>query len=111
MYAGDNRFEWQKKKNVPEDDILMYFQKYPEEGSVIFYILAYTVQSTYMYDLLGKFHFDLLTDLLSLLVTPRRKNVPVFQLLFAGTIPKLYSQQLLPHPPWQCACTYLPYHL
>lgn len=27
-----------KKKNVPEDDILMYFQKYPEEGSVIFYI-------------------------------------------------------------------------
>lgn len=36
--------------------------------------------------LLGKFHLDLLADFLALLVTPGREDVPVLQLLLAGSV-------------------------
>lgn len=54
---------------------------------------------------LGQLHLNLLPDLLPLLVTADGKDVPVLQLLLAGSVAELHGQQLLPDPagegPWR----------
>lgn len=51
---------------------------------------------------LGQLHFDLLPDLLPLLVAADREDVPVLQLLLAGSVPELHRQQFLPDPAGEC---------
>ena len=51
--------------------------------------------------LLGELHFDLLPDLLPLLICPLGEDVSVLQLLPAGPVPQLHRQELLLAFPWQ----------
>lgn len=53
--------------------------------------------------LLGELQFDLLPNLLPLLVRPPREDVTVLQLLLAGSVPQLHRQQLLLALPGQRA--------
>lgn len=55
-------------------------------------------------DSLGQLHLYLLADLLSLLVAADGEDVAVFQLLLAGSVPKLHGQQLLSHPARESPC-------
>lgn len=56
-------------------------------------------------DSLGQLHLYLLTNLLTFLVTAHWKYIAVLELLFAGSVPKLHSQQLFFHPAWQRTCS------
>lgn len=53
---------------------------------------------------LGQLHLDLLPDLLPLLVAADGEDVPVLQLLLAGSVPELHGQQLLPDPAGEGPC-------
>lgn len=55
-------------------------------------------------DSLGQLHLYLLADFLPLLVAADGEDVAVLQLLLAGPVPKLHSQQLLPHPAGEGPC-------
>lgn len=54
--------------------------------------------------LLGQLHLYLLSDLLSLLISPPGEDIPVLQLLLAWSVPQLHCQQLLLAFPRQCSC-------
>lgn len=66
-------------------------------------LMAGTLQSTHSYSL-GQLHLYLLADFLPLLVAADGEDVTVLQLLLAGPVAKLHSQQLLPHPAWEGPC-------
>lgn len=55
-------------------------------------------------DSLGQLHLYLLADFLPLLIAADGEDVAVLQLLLAGPVPKLHSQQLLLHSAWEGPC-------